>query len=351
MTTALAARRPAGPERGRLGQAEHRRPHPDRAEPPDPLDQPGQAVPGAARHRAEGDLDRRRLPRLPVDLRHRRGVHRVRRGLGRPVRGDQGPPARAARHLRHPQRPLGRGHPRGRSPTARSGSDTTPGTPTPTAPSRTTSTPTRRSSSPARSRCSGGGRATTASGTRCTTSRCATCATSCATSTPTTTAGPRGSATSSAPGWARRSWTTPSTSSAASTTWPTWRRSKHDGATYAWAMNLARHAAAALRRHLVVPGGHAVRRLADRAGQRPVLPEALDRPDAHGGRAARQRPDGPRPGPVRPRQHGAGRAGERLLQRHAPVQPGPVPHRLRRRPDGRGREGHLRPDDLDPVDR
>ena len=48
-----------------------------------------------------------------MDLRHRRRVHRVRRGLGRPVRGDRGPPARAARRLRHPQQPLRRGHPRG----------------------------------------------------------------------------------------------------------------------------------------------------------------------------------------------------------------------------------------------
>ena len=50
---ALAARRPDGAERGRLGQAEHGRPHAERAEPAGPLDQPGQAVPGAARHRAQ----------------------------------------------------------------------------------------------------------------------------------------------------------------------------------------------------------------------------------------------------------------------------------------------------------
>ena len=41
-------------------------------------------------------------------------------------------------------------------------------------------------------------------------------------STPTMTAGPRGWATSSGPGWARRSWTTRSTPSAATPTWPTW---------------------------------------------------------------------------------------------------------------------------------
>ena len=49
-------------------------------------------------------------------------------GRGRPVRGDQGTPAHAARRLGHPQRPVGRGHPRGRCPTAPSGSGTTPGT-------------------------------------------------------------------------------------------------------------------------------------------------------------------------------------------------------------------------------
>ena len=50
LVAGLAARRPAAAERGRLGQAEPRRPHADRVGPADPLDQPGQAVPGAAGH-------------------------------------------------------------------------------------------------------------------------------------------------------------------------------------------------------------------------------------------------------------------------------------------------------------
>ena len=58
---------------------------------------------------------------------------------------------------------------------------------------------------------------------RCTTSRSATCTTWPTTSTPTTTAGRRAWATSSARAWGRRSSTTPSTTSAASTTSPTWR--------------------------------------------------------------------------------------------------------------------------------
>ena len=53
-----------------------------------------------------GALGRRRLPRLPVDVRHRRRVHGVRERRDRPVRGDRGPHARAARHLRHRQRAL-----------------------------------------------------------------------------------------------------------------------------------------------------------------------------------------------------------------------------------------------------
>ena len=66
----------------------------------------------------EGDvariaLDRRRLPGLPVAVRRRRRVHRARRGNARPVRRDRGPHAGAARDLRHPQRPLGRGRARG----------------------------------------------------------------------------------------------------------------------------------------------------------------------------------------------------------------------------------------------
>ena len=113
-------------------------------------------------------LGRRRLPRLPVDVRHRRRVHVVRERRDRPVRGDQGPHARAARHLRDRQR------------AARAivthevitdgsnwfGKDQQRRTPT-------HATPTRPSSSRAPWRWSGAGRATTGSATSCTTSRAA----------------------------------------------------------------------------------------------------------------------------------------------------------------------------------
>ncbi len=85
-------------------------------------------------------------------------------------------------------------------------------------------------------------------------------------------------------------------------------RSKHDGATYAWATNLARKLHDRFDSHVVVPGRAAVCRLARRPGERPVLPEALDRPDPDGGRAAHRRPDGARAGAVRPRGHGPRRA-------------------------------------------
>ncbi len=60
------------------------------------------------------DVDRRRLPRLPVAVRRGRRVHRARGRDARAVRGDRGPHARAARHLRPAQRPLRRRRARGR---------------------------------------------------------------------------------------------------------------------------------------------------------------------------------------------------------------------------------------------
>ncbi len=83
---ALPARRPPAPGRRRLGQAERARPHAPRRGPEDPLARPGPQVHGAAGHRRQRPLGRRRLPGLPVDVRHRRRVHGVRERLDGPVR-------------------------------------------------------------------------------------------------------------------------------------------------------------------------------------------------------------------------------------------------------------------------
>ena len=78
---ARPARRPPAAGGRRLGQAEHRRPHADRDRPADPLRRPGQ---GSTRRRSrrsrERHVRRRRLPGLPVAVRHRRRVHGVRLG-------------------------------------------------------------------------------------------------------------------------------------------------------------------------------------------------------------------------------------------------------------------------------
>ena len=65
--------------------------------------------------------------------------------------------------------------------------------------------------------------------------------------------------------------------------------------------------------------------------------EALDRRHADGGRADPQRRRHARPRGRRERVNRAGRARERLLQRHRPAQPRPLPHRLRGRPGRQGR--------------
>ena len=58
---------------------------------------------------------------------------------------------------------------------------------------------------------------------------------------------------------------------------------EHDDTTHDWATGLAQ----SLRQRFdrTVSGGRAIRRLAQRPGRRPALPEALDRPDADGGRS------------------------------------------------------------------
>ena len=111
---AQPARRPPAAGVDRLGQAEPRRPDPDRDRSPDPVRRPGQGLSGADRDRRARDVRRRRLPGLPVAVRHRRRVHRVRERRARPVRADQVAPARAARRLGPAQRPFRQGRARDR---------------------------------------------------------------------------------------------------------------------------------------------------------------------------------------------------------------------------------------------
>ena len=236
-----------------------------------------------------------------------------------------------------------------RSPTARSGSATTRRRPRPTAPRPTTSTPTRRSSSRAPSRSSGAGPATTASATRCTTSPSATCRSSTSASTSTTTAGPRARATSSGRAWGPRSSTTASTTSARSTTWPTWRAPSTTRATVDVGHEARPQAPAPVRGHVVGHGGPAVRRLAARPRQRAEVPEALDRPGADGGRA-HQRRRRPRPASP-PTTHGTTALAGRENSCFSGDRPGSLGLFHTGCGGGAGRQGRLRDllaDDLDP---
>ena len=148
---AVVARRPAARAGAWTGASRTSSTSPRRRGPPDPLAQPGQGVPAAARALSPRPLGRRRLPGLPVDVRHRRRVHGVRERRPRPVRADQGPPARPARRLGDPERPArawcARGVLRGLG-LVRQTRAHRPGT----ASGSTSSTPTRRSSSRAPSR-------------------------------------------------------------------------------------------------------------------------------------------------------------------------------------------------------
>ncbi len=134
----------------RLGQAEPRRPHADRVGPADPLDQPGQAVPGAAGHGRARDVGS--APASPTT-----------RGCSPPTASTRRSPASRSASSRPSRTTCARcaTSPTSsttapawsctrRSPTARSTSATTRRPRRPTAPRRTTSTPTRRSSSRAR---------------------------------------------------------------------------------------------------------------------------------------------------------------------------------------------------------
>ncbi len=80
----------------------------------DPLRRPGQGLPGAGDRDQARDVHRRRLPRLPVAVRHRRRVLRVPGRRARAVRDDPRAPDRAARRLRRAQREVRQGRPRDR---------------------------------------------------------------------------------------------------------------------------------------------------------------------------------------------------------------------------------------------
>ncbi len=98
--------------------------------------------------------------------------------------------------------------------------------------------------------------------------------------TRTRTAGRRVSATSSAPGWARRSWTTRSTPSAATRTWPTWPGPGATTETRRWAVRKAQALLEKFEDDLVVRRRHPTRtRTRWTTRQREDLPAALDRPD------------------------------------------------------------------------
>ena len=253
---------------------------------------------------------------------------------------DRGPPARAARRLRHRSTTLGRGRARDRSPTARSASGTTRRR-QPDGTTRTTSTPTRRSSSRAPSRWSGAGPATTASATTCTTSRSATCTTSHATLDADGDGWPEGSGNveraGHGPGEARqRRLLHPR----AATTSPTWRAVQaRRRPRVAWATRSGRQAARRASRRR--GGTAAAQQYADSlddpgnaqssrstgSAQTPMEAEL----DAR--RPGRARPRAARPR-QRPRSPGARTSATAAT---APVQPRPVPHRLRRRPGRQGR--------------
>ena len=125
-------------------------------------------------------------------------------------------------------------------------------------------------------------------------------------------------------------------------------RSKHDRATDEVGHEARPQAPAPVRGHLVGHERPAVRGLADRPRQRAVLPEALDRPGADGGRAQPGRRGHPGRRLQPPRDDRAGRPRELVLQRRPARQPRPVPHRLRRRAGRQGRLRDLLADDLDP---
>ena len=318
----------------RVGQAEPRRPHPDRREPADPLDEPGQAVPVAFGHRLQGHAgsapaspttrgSSARTPSTPRSRAWRSGnSSRSRTTCARcgtsPRYSIPAPVWSCTR----------------RWPTVRSGSARTHAAPIPTARSATTSTPTRRSSSRAPSRWSGAGLATTRFRDEMYAVRQAQPAVRRRQPRRRPRRLARGSRQRGARGDGRGE------ARQHRLLHPRTLRPGRHGAVQGRRAHVRvgeqplAQPAPAVRLDLVVPVRAAVRRLAGRPGRPAGLPEALDRTDADGGgadRPRRQRPGHPRARALRPREHGARRARGPLLQRRAPVQCGPLPHRLRRR--------------------
>ena len=107
------AGRPAARPRHRLVQAEPGRLRPARRGSRDPRDQRRRELPAARGPPRRDALPGRRLARLPVAVRHRRRVHRLRERGGGPVRARDGPPARPARRERDRQRRQRQGGARG----------------------------------------------------------------------------------------------------------------------------------------------------------------------------------------------------------------------------------------------
>ena len=207
----------------RVGQAEPRRPHPGRQGPRPALDRRGQGV------GLEGSLDRIRwvgagFPDYPwlfgVDGEYTAHASRD----ARPVRARSRTTCGRCATSPSAQRRVGRGRPRGRrrrldlagkdsrDARTRHGRDDVR-----LQHGRDRQVPGRRGADLALD-----GRRR-ASATRCSTSRAQPRVRAHASSTTTATAGRRATATSSGPAWARRSSTTPSTTSAGCTTTPTWR--------------------------------------------------------------------------------------------------------------------------------
>ena len=108
-----AAGRPAARAEHRVEQAEPRRLGAGGARPAAAAGRGGPRVPGADGHAGQGPLVGCRLARLPVAVRHRRRVHRVRQRRDGAVRRHQGAPARPARRQRGRQRRQRQGRPRG----------------------------------------------------------------------------------------------------------------------------------------------------------------------------------------------------------------------------------------------